>query len=94
MTTKYLTFTGSDLYLNYSTSAAGSILVEIQDEHGNPIGPLSLQHSIPLFGNEIHEKVKWSKSKDSTVRLEHMNGRAVRIRFVLQDADLYSFKFE
>ncbi len=94
MTTKYLTFTGSDLYLNYSTSAAGSILVEIQDEHGNPIGPLSLQHSIPLFGNEIHEEVKWSKSKDSTVRLEHMNGRAVRIRFVLQDADLYSFKFE
>jgi hypothetical protein len=93
MTTKTLIFTGRDLYLNYSTSAAGSISVEIQDEHGNPIGPLSLRHSIPMFGNEVHEMVKWNKSADSTVRLKHMNSWPVRIRFVLQDADLYSFTF-
>ena len=94
MTTKPLLFTGGKLFLNYSTSAAGSISVEIQDEHGYPIGPLSLQHSIPMFGNEIHEEVKWSKSKDSTVSLNNMIGLPIRIKFVMHDADLYSFTFE
>ncbi len=94
MTTKPLLFAGSKLMLNYSTSAAGSISVEFQDEHGHPIGPLSLQHSIPMFGNEIQEEVKWSKSKDSTVSLKIMNGLPIRIKFIMQDADLYSFKFE
>ena len=36
-TTKLLTFEGRELVINYSTSAAGSICVEIQDAEGKPI---------------------------------------------------------
>jgi hypothetical protein len=35
--TRPLTFTGKELEINYSTSAAGSVSIEIQDEHGTPI---------------------------------------------------------
>jgi hypothetical protein len=34
-TTKPLRFEGSELELNFATSAAGSVRVEIQDEHGS-----------------------------------------------------------
>ena len=34
--TKPVTFTGSTLYLNYSTSAVGALSVEIQDLEGRP----------------------------------------------------------
>ena len=50
--------------------------------------------SFPMFGNEIREEVRWRKSKDSTVALKNMPGVSIRIKFVLKDADLYSFKFE
>ena len=51
MTTRLIRFDGSRLVLNYSTSAAGSIRVEIQDETGRPIPGYSLQDSRELFGD-------------------------------------------
>ena len=87
--TKPLIFTGDHLIMNYSTSAAGSIRVEVQDEAGRPLEGLTLGDSIVLFGDSLEQKALW---KDTDI-LGHLTGRPVRLRFVLEDADLYSIRF-
>ncbi|MDD3151191.1 MAG: hypothetical protein PHV68_10225, partial [Candidatus Gastranaerophilales bacterium] len=47
--TKTLIFSGKTLTLNFSTSAAGSILVELQDEKGKPFPGFSLSDCDELF---------------------------------------------
>src|SRR5690606_22128505 len=51
LVTKPLTFAGSDLFVNFSTSAAGSIRVEIQDEGGTPIDGFRLDDCQEIFGD-------------------------------------------
>jgi hypothetical protein len=87
--TKLLTFKGKNLILNFSSSAAGSIQVEIQDENGNPVPGFSLENCIPLFGDTIERSVKWENGND----LSSLEGKAVRLRFSMKDADLYSLRF-
>ncbi|MCP4788358.1 MAG: hypothetical protein GY903_18090 [Fuerstiella sp.] len=82
-------FQGSTLELNYSTSAAGSVSVEIQDVNGDPIDGRALADCHEIFGDEIERTVTW---KDGT-GLKQLAGRPVRLRFVMKDADLFSFQF-
>ena len=51
--TRPLTFSGSKLQLNFSTSAAGSLQVEIQTAGGRPIPGFALADSEELFADEI-----------------------------------------
>lgn len=88
-TTHSLTFDGRGLELNYSTSAVGSIRVEIQDEDGHALPGFSLDEFPEKFGDEIEGRVSWGNGAD----LGEVAGRPVRLRFVLKDADLYAFKF-
>ena len=87
--TKYFKFTGGELLINYSTSASGSIRVEIQDGNGKPIPGFRLMDCAPVVGDKIEQDVKWGK--DSV--LKALEGRPVRLRFVMMDCDLYSFRF-
>lgn len=87
--TKPITFSGDHLWINFSSSAAGSILTEIQDENGSPIPGFSIDHSEILFGDSIAKQVLW-KSGSNLGRLE---GKVVRLKFILKDADLYSIRF-
>ena len=50
----------------------------------------SLADAEPQFGDSIERTVIWKNSSD----VSSLAGRPVRLRFVLNDADLYSFKFE
>ena len=88
-TTKPLVFEGSELEVNYSTSAVGSIQVEIQDDQGRPQQQFALADSPEQFGDKIDHRVTWSGGPD----VSSFAGRTVRLRFVLKDADLYAFKF-
>ena len=88
-TTRPLTFTGGNLLLNYSTSAAGSVQVEIQDEQGKPFPGFSLAESDVLFGDELDAAVRWKSGKDFSALI----GKPIRLRFVLKDADLFALKF-
>jgi hypothetical protein len=88
--TKPLRFTGRRLVLNYSTSAAGSVRVEVQDEAGRPLAEFSGGEADEIVGDEITHVVTWKGRND----LSGLAGRAVRLRFILKDADLYSFRFE
>jgi len=74
--------------LNYATSAAGSIAVEIQDENGKPLPGYAVADMKPLFGDELDAAISW-KSKNDVSELAR---KPVRLRFVMQDADIFSFR--
>jgi hypothetical protein len=90
MITRPLIFTGSKLLINFSTSAAGSIRVEIQDKNGKAFPGFSFEDCPDIFGDTIGREVNWKKG--STVSA--LKGKAVRVRFLLKDADLFSFRFQ
>lgn len=93
---KPVVFRGSQLFLNYSTSANGSIRIEIQDAaSGQPIPGFVLEDSPVIFGDRISGAVDWGHQKGMTDRspLRALQGRAVRLRFVMKEADLYSLQF-
>lgn len=89
LVTKPVTFTGNELTINFGTSAAGSIRLEIQDAAGNPLPGFSLAEATEQIGNEIARTVTWKQGGN----VSSLAGKAVRLRFVIKDADLYSFKF-
>lgn len=88
--TKPVTFSGTTLNLNFATSAAGGIRVEIQDANGQPIKGFTLDDSEEHFGDSIQRSVVWKSGAD----LGSLAGKPVRLRFELKDADLYAFQFQ
>jgi hypothetical protein len=87
--TKPFTFTGAKLEINYSTSAAGEIRIEIQDKNGMPLPGYALADSKTIIGNEISRVVEWNTKKDVT----ELISQTVRLRIIMKDADLYSIRF-
>ncbi|MDA3923949.1 MAG: hypothetical protein PF904_04530 [Kiritimatiellae bacterium] len=89
MLTKPLRFKGRHLILNCATSAAGSIRVEIQDAEGKPLAGYAAKDSVEILGNRLAWVVGWKKGND----LSALEGRPVRLRFVMKDADLFALQF-
>jgi len=89
LVTKLITFSGQRLRLNFSTSAAGQIRVELQGPDGRPIPGFALADCNEVFGDELERCVTWKGGSD----LSRLAGQPVRLRFALRDADLYSFRF-
>ncbi|MBP85883.1 MAG: hypothetical protein CMJ64_04065 [Planctomycetaceae bacterium] len=87
--TKPLTFSGNTLNINFATSAAGSIRVEIQDAAGKPIDGYALVDCEEIFGDAIDYAVRWKKGTG----VGSLAGKPVRLRFVLREADLYALQF-
>ena len=88
--TKPITFAGEKLFLNFATSAAGNIRVEVQDgATGQPIPGFSLVDCSQTIGNEIERAVRWK----SDPKLSDLAGKPVRLRIALHDADLFAFRF-
>ncbi|MBN2270872.1 MAG: hypothetical protein JXN61_09680 [Sedimentisphaerales bacterium] len=88
MTTKPLVFKGNCLMVNFSTSAAGSLKVEVQDSAGNPLERYTLSECNEIYGDQIEQAVQWKKAD-----ISNLAGRPIRLRFVLMDADLFAFGF-
>ncbi|HUU23352.1 MAG TPA: hypothetical protein VM389_12530 [Phycisphaerae bacterium] len=89
MQTRPLTFSGSNLLLNVSTSAAGGVRVEVQDADGKPLEGLAAADCTEIYGDSTDRLVRWGARDDLTA----LRGQPVRLRFVLKDADLYAFQF-
>jgi len=87
--TKTLTFSGKELVLNFSTSAAGHIRVELQDSAGHPIPGFSLDESDEIFGDTLERVVTWRNQSDVSA----LAGRPIRLRVAMRDADIYSLIF-
>jgi hypothetical protein len=87
--TRPLTFKGKELVLNYSTSAAGSVQVEMQGADGQPLPGFTLADCPVIYGDQIERAVMWKAGSD----VSRLAGQTVRLRIVLKDADLYSLRF-
>ena len=89
-TSKPIRFNGRTLTLNFSTSAAGSIRVELLGADSRPLPGFSLAECDELFGDTLNRTVTWADRAD----VSRLTGQTIRIRMTLSDADLYSLKFE
>ncbi|HSW44985.1 MAG TPA: hypothetical protein VLM89_05395 [Phycisphaerae bacterium] len=89
MITKPLVFSGKELTINFATSAAGALQVEIQDAAGRAIPGFALTDSTESFGDELERVVTWKSGADAS----KLAGQPVRLRFVMKDADLYAIRF-
>jgi hypothetical protein len=88
--TKTLVFNGEQLLLNFATAAQGNLRVEILDAMSGSAAPgFALADCQPLAGDHIEQAVKWNQSTD----VRSWAGKPVRLRFVMQDADLYAMRF-
>lgn len=74
--------------LNYSTSSVGYVQVVLTDEQGKEILGIGEQDAKKMAGDKIDEKVLWSSGKS----LRELDARKVHIKFILKDADLFSFR--
>lgn len=89
MITKPIVFSGNRLRINYSTSAAGGLRVEIQTADGKPIQGFALDDCPEIIGDRIEHTVNWKSGSD----VGKLTGQPIRLRFELNDADLYSLEF-
>lgn len=80
---------GNKMRMNYSTSATGMVKVEIQDMGNSPVEGYTLQDAQPVYGGQLDAGVGWKDTAD----VSSLAGKAVRLRFVMQDADLYAIRF-
>jgi len=87
--TKPITFEGSALHLNFSTSAAGKVAVELQSSDGSPVPGYEMANCHEVFGDSTDRTVAWKNGTD----VSSLAGKPIRLRFQLQDADLYAFQF-
>jgi len=90
MTTKPFIFTGKALHMNLSTGAAGSVALEIQDAEGKPLPGFTLDDCKALSYDDTDRVIAWKAGSDVSA----LAGKTIRLRWVLKDADVYSFRFE
>lgn len=76
------------LFVNYSTSAAGSLRCEILDETGEVIPGFSIDESDEAVGDAIEQPLRWNGSAE----VGSMVNRRIQLRFLLKDANLYSLR--
>ena len=84
-----LAFQAQKLILNYATKPGGSLQVELLDMEGKPLGPFSAT-AATLTGDSLNKAVTWGDQGD----LSKLVGQPIRIRFILKDTQLYSFRFQ
>ncbi|HNS22854.1 MAG TPA: hypothetical protein PKH24_20310 [Sedimentisphaerales bacterium] len=87
--TKPLTFVGESLRINYSTSAAGGLQVQIEDLDRRPIPGFAFSDCPEIYGDAVEHTVTWQGG--GSVRA--LAGKPICLRFALRDADLYAFGF-
>jgi hypothetical protein len=83
--TRPFRFQGSALELNFSTSAAGSIGIELLDESMRRIDSMAFE---PVYGDSVDRVIQPTLGSLSAVSTQ-----PVRLRVCLADADLFSLRF-
>jgi hypothetical protein len=85
--TKPLVWRGSSLWTNVTTQD-GEVRVEVLDENGDLLREgLSRARSMPVVRDGVRLPVAWQDEHN----LAELRGQLVRLRFVVRDAELYSF---
>jgi len=89
LVTRPMRVKGKRLAVNFATSAAGGMRIEIQDAAGQPIPGYAIEDCPLLFGDSIERTATWKGGQDVSA----LAGQPIRLRFELRDADLYAFQF-
>ena len=63
--------------------------VEIQDDRGNVVTGFALDDCPEIFGDQIEGVVRWNSGGD----VSRLAGKPVKLRFAINDADIYAFRF-
>jgi hypothetical protein len=85
--TKTFANTGGALLVNYHTnSSTGWVKVEALDENTNVLSGYSQADCVPLSGNSTTQAVTWAGHSELPARRQFL-----RLRFLLQNASVYSF---
>lgn len=82
-----LVVTGRDLHINYSTSAAGSVSVEVLNSEGEVLHGFSSAECGVLYGDEMDATVRWGERSLGDAAVSPL-----RVRFSMVDADLYALR--
>ncbi len=85
-----INFKGSELEINYATSAAGSVRCALLDTRGAELPGFTLEECDEIYGDELARVVRWRQGTD----VGQLVGKPVRLKVALRDADLYSFRFK
>jgi len=83
--TKPFTFEGSELRLNFSTSARGGIYLRVLDEYNIPIEGYS---TCEIFGDSVNRVIDFDKP------ISELSGKAIRFEFTMSDAEIFSMTFD
>lgn len=86
LTTRLVRFSGKYLFVNADVGA-GELRVEVLNQHGKLIQPLSRDNCLPVHKNGTLQAVKWRGVAD----LSGVADQPVRLRFHLTRGRLYSF---
>jgi hypothetical protein len=86
--TKPIIFSGGALSLN--VSARGQVRVAIVNADGTEIPGFELEKCQQIKGDTTHVPVEW----EGDAKLSSLAGYVVRLKFHMEDADLYAFEFE
>lgn len=87
VTTKPITFAGKTLTINANAKHHAHVFVEALDESGSPIPGYTKEDCVPLTEDAVAHVVQWRQHRDLGALAE----RPVRLRFYLNNAQLYSF---
>ena len=89
LVTKPVVFQGHQLVINFATSAAGGLRVELQDAEGKPLSGYALGDAVEQVGDDLERIVTWKTGSE----VSPLAGKPVCLRFVMKDADLFSLRF-
>jgi hypothetical protein len=88
--TRPVQFTGSKLLVNYKSADKGALRIELQDAAGQPLPGYTAADCKPLTGDSVLTTAYWTNGPD----LSSLADQPLRLRFILSDAELFSFRFE
>lgn len=80
--TRSFVFEGSELYVNVSTSAFGSVKIRLFAEDG------TRAESAEMFGDSVDKRIFFEGG------IKHLAGKPVQMEIALCDADVYAFEFQ
>ncbi|MCM1139233.1 MAG: hypothetical protein NC453_11745 [Muribaculum sp.] len=84
LTTELLKFKGSHFFVN--ADVHGSLKVELLDSKGNVITGFSKEDCLAVTGDGTKTRVNWKNAN-----LASITNKLFKVRFYLEDGDLYSF---
>lgn len=85
-----LTFSGKRLSINISSSAVTDGRIALCDENGQELAGYTAADCDEIFGDSYDYPVTWKGSGDVSA----LAGKTIRVKFIFNDCELYSYKFE